>query len=69
MPLEDQEKLLVHCHAGKGKKVWLDADTFMKHKVTIPEKYAYLLGDASGCKRTQKIPLWIVFSLVQGNPG
>jgi hypothetical protein len=51
MPLEDQEKLLVHCHTGKGKKVWLDADTFMKHKVTIPEKYAYLLGDGSGCKR------------------
>ncbi len=22
----------VHCHVGKGKKVWLDADTFMKQK-------------------------------------
>jgi hypothetical protein len=36
----------------KGRKFWLDANTFMKHKVTIPEKYAYLLGDTSGCKST-----------------
>jgi hypothetical protein len=52
IPTGDQEKILTHCHAGKGRKVWLDADTFMKHKVTIPEKYAYLLGDTSGCKST-----------------
>ena len=52
MPLEDQEKILVHCHAGKGKKVWLDANICLKHKVTIPDKYAYVLGDASGCKST-----------------
>jgi hypothetical protein len=45
IPPGDQEKILAHCHAGKGRKVWLDADTFMKHKVTIPKKYAYLLGD------------------------
>jgi len=41
---------LEHFHAGKGKKAWLDAETFAKHNVTIPEKYAYLLRDASGCK-------------------
>jgi hypothetical protein len=35
-----------------GMKVWLDADTFMKHKVSIPEKHAHLLGDESGCKST-----------------
>jgi hypothetical protein len=50
IPPRDQEKILAHCHVGNGKKVWLDAKTFMKHKVTIPEKYAYLLGDANGCK-------------------
>ena len=52
MPLEDQEKTLAHCHAGKGKKIWLDANTFMKHKMTIPKKYAYFLREASGCKST-----------------
>jgi hypothetical protein len=52
MPLEDQEKILSHFHAGNGKKVCLNADTFMKHKVTITEKYVYLLGDACGCKST-----------------
>jgi hypothetical protein len=51
-PPEDQEKILAHFHAGKGEKAWLDAETFAKHNVTIPEKYAYLLGDASGCKST-----------------
>jgi len=49
---EDQEKILEHFHAGKRKKAWLDAKTFAKHNVTIPETYAYLLGDASGCKST-----------------
>ena len=52
IPPKDQEKILAHFHAGKEKKAWLDAETFAKHNVTIPEKYAYLLGDASGCKST-----------------
>jgi hypothetical protein len=29
----------------------LDADTFAKHKITVPEKYTYLLGDSNGPKR------------------
>jgi hypothetical protein len=47
---DDQSKIVKHCHAGKGKKVWLDADTFTKHKVTIPDKFAYLLRDLEGPK-------------------
>ncbi len=34
----------------KEKKVWLDADTFTKHKVTIPNKFAYLLENSEGPK-------------------
>jgi hypothetical protein len=50
VPPDDQSKILEHCHAGKGKKVWLDADTFAKHKIIIPDKFAYLLGDSEGPK-------------------
>jgi hypothetical protein len=50
IPANDQSKILEHCHATKGKKVWLDADTFAKHKVTIPDKFANLLGDSKGPK-------------------
>jgi hypothetical protein len=50
IPAADQAKILEHCHATQGKKVWLDADTFMKHKVTVPDKYTYLLGDSTGPK-------------------
>ena len=50
IPPPDERKILEHFHAS-GEKLWLDADTFMKHKITnIPEKYAYLLGDAKGPK-------------------
>jgi hypothetical protein len=52
IPPGDQEKILAHFHFGKGKKAWLDAQFFAKHNVTILKKYAYLLGDASGCKST-----------------
>jgi hypothetical protein len=50
VPPDDQSKILEHCHAGQGKKVWLDADTFTKHKIAIPDKFAYLLGDSEGPK-------------------
>ena len=50
VPPDNQLKILEHCHAGQGKKVWLDADTFAKHKITIPDKFAYLLGDSEGPK-------------------
>jgi hypothetical protein len=36
MPPEDQDKILAHCHAGKGKKVWLDADTLHEAQDLCP---------------------------------
>ena len=50
IPPGDQTKILEHCHSAQGKIVWLDAATFTKHKVAVPEKYAYLLGDSNGPK-------------------
>jgi hypothetical protein len=52
VPPKDQIMILKHCHASKGKSVWLDVDIFAKHNITIPEKFVYLLGDARGPKRT-----------------
>ena len=45
---DDQAKILKHfSDTGNG---WLDTETFNKHKIEIPENYAFLLGDASGPK-------------------
>jgi hypothetical protein len=33
------------------KKMWLDAETFARHKVTIAPKFSHLLGDALGPKQ------------------
>jgi hypothetical protein len=50
IPANDQSKILAHCHATQGTKVWLNAETFAKHKATVPDKFAYLLGDGKGPK-------------------
>ncbi len=49
IPVDDQSKILEHFHAFKGK-IWLDADTFAKHRATVPNKFTYLLGDSKGPK-------------------
>jgi hypothetical protein len=46
----NQSKILEHCHDTKGKKVWLEAGPFTRHKVTILKKFAYLFGDLKGPK-------------------
>ena len=38
IPANDQIKILKHCHATQGKKVWLNAETFTKNKIIIPDK-------------------------------
>jgi hypothetical protein len=50
IPANDQSKILAHCHATQGTKVWLNAETFAKHKATVPDKFAYILGDGKGPK-------------------
>ena len=50
IPANNQIRILKHCHATQGKKVWLNAKTFAKHKIIIPNKYACLLRDSKGPK-------------------
>ena len=50
IPVKDQTKFLEHCHATQGKKAWLDAEAFAKHKIVIPDKYTYLPGDSKSPK-------------------
>ncbi len=52
IPANNQLEILEYCHATDGKKVWLDANTFAKHRAMVPDKYAYLLGDSKGPKST-----------------
>jgi hypothetical protein len=52
IPADNQLKILKHCHATKGEKVWLDANRFANHRATVLDKYAYLLGDSKGPKST-----------------
>ena len=49
-PANNQTKILERCHVTQRKMVWLNANTFLRNRVTIPEKYAYLLGDSKGPK-------------------
>ena len=46
VPEEDRPILL--SHMAKTKLMWLDADTFKKHEITIAPKFAHLLGNATG---------------------
>ena len=45
IPADDQVKILAHSRLSDGKKVWLDADVFVKHRdrATIPAEFSYLL--------------------------
>jgi len=50
VPEEDRPILLMHM--AKSGLMWLDADTFKKHENIIAPKFAHLLGDATGPKKT-----------------
>jgi hypothetical protein len=44
IPKEDHDILLKHYDASGN--MWLGAETFKKHNLEIPTKYAHLIGDA-----------------------
>jgi hypothetical protein len=64
-------KILPHCHATQGKKVWLNDNTFAKHRATVLNQFAYLLGDLKGPKSAKTLFLGLaeigctVFSFCQ----
>jgi len=57
IPATDQIKILKHCHATQGKKIWLDADTFSKHKNII---FLISIRTSSGIQKVPRVcePFW-----------
>ncbi len=47
----NKDKAVLLAHMDRKKKMWLDSETFSKHKVAIAPKFLHLLGDASGPKQ------------------
>ena len=52
----DQIKILEHCHVTQGKKIWLDAHTFSKHKIL----FLTSMCTSSGIRKVPRVrkPLW-----------
>jgi hypothetical protein len=48
--IPDKDKLVLLKHMSESKNLWLDAETFSKHKITLAPEFTHLLGDASGPK-------------------
>jgi hypothetical protein len=48
----DADKIILFKHMDSTGLMWFDAATFEKHKITIPNAYAHLLGDATGPNRS-----------------
>ena len=47
--IPDEDKLLLlKKHMSESKNLWLNAETFSKHKITLVPEFAHLLGDALG---------------------
>jgi hypothetical protein len=47
----DENKAVLLTHIDEKKKMWLDAETFARLKVTIAPKFSHLLGNALGPKQ------------------
>jgi hypothetical protein len=47
----DEDKAVLLTHMDEKKKMWLDAEAFARHKVTIAPEFSHLLGDALGPKQ------------------
>jgi hypothetical protein len=47
----NKDKAVLLTHMDEKKKMWLDAEAFARHKVTIAPEFSHLLGDALGPKQ------------------
>ncbi len=47
----NEDKGVLLTHMDEKKKMWLNVETFARHKVTIAPKFSHLLGDALGPKQ------------------
>jgi hypothetical protein len=49
--IPDEDKLLLlKKHMSESKNLWLNAETFSKHKITLAPEFTHLLGDVLGPK-------------------
>jgi hypothetical protein len=48
----DKDKAVLLTHMDGKKKMWLNANMFARHKVTIAPEFSHLLGDALGPKQS-----------------
>jgi hypothetical protein len=46
----DEDKPMLLSHMNKTSLMWLNAETFEKHKQTVLTEYAHLLGNTKGMK-------------------
>jgi hypothetical protein len=53
--LPDDDKVILLKHMESTGLLWLDTETFKKHKITIPPKYTHLLGNATGPKKKKEV--------------
>jgi hypothetical protein len=47
----DKDKPTLLNHMNTTGLMWLDIETFKKHKIMIAPKFAHFLGDATGPKK------------------
>jgi hypothetical protein len=48
--IPNEDKLVLLKHMSELKNMWLDTETFSKHKIMLVPKFTHLLGDASDPK-------------------
>jgi hypothetical protein len=51
--IPDEDKMVLLKHMDDTKNMWLDAETFQKHKITMAPKFTHLLGDVPGLKQKE----------------
>ncbi len=64
--IPNKDKTMLLKHMNDTKNMWLDTETFQKHKVTIAPKFTYLLGDALGLKQKESKSTWAELCLYTG---
>ncbi len=64
--IPDYDKMVLLKHMGDKKNMWLNAETFQKHKITIAPKFTHLLGQALGPKQKESESTWAELCLYIG---
>jgi hypothetical protein len=55
--IPNEDKLVLLKHMSESRNLWLNAETFSKHKIMLAPKFTHLLGDALGPKGKEPLLL------------